>query len=630
MIDEFPNLALALGNLAQAGIAPRSGLQPVLAEGMFLSSVWKPVVLLIPLVLWARVVSIVYDKHAARFFLPRRKWNIFHMSMGLLALGLGLFVGLPIGGEGAFWAGFGAMLFPLGASLLAYMSATKKDARVPEKYKIRLNMPKLGPEKDAAAKAAGKVALTLKGADAKGKFTNLVAPPAAETPEYEVRVAAEKVYQDALRSRASQVDIQPTGKDTTYQFSTLIDGVRSALGEPMPATAAGKIMDFWKQAAGLDVADRRRKLQGLVQVEDGVGKHVVRVTSQAGQGGMRVGLLLDPEQAVTRKPEDLGLLESQFKDLQSITGERKGVVLVVAPPDSGRTTTMYSLLRMHDAYTSNVQTVEVEPQAAVEGVRVNKFDPTAESTKEEGPSMTSIAAAPGAGASAGAEFSTLVRSIIRRDPDVVAVAELPDSQTAKEIAKADHERSRIYLSMKGNDAFSAIQMYVKAVGDGKLAGNSLHGVVAQKMFRKLCGNCKVAYPPTADMLKKLGIPEGKVQQLYKKGGQVLIKNKPEVCPVCNGIGYFGQDACFEVFPLGSEEREMIVAANYQGLKAALRKRGLPTLQQVALRKAVDGITSVEEVLRITAPEGGTPSPASAPAAKPPAQGAAKPAPTKPS
>jgi type II secretory ATPase GspE/PulE/Tfp pilus assembly ATPase PilB-like protein len=104
------------------------------------------------------------------------------------------------------------------------------------------------------------------------------------------------------------------------------------------------------------------------------------------------------------------------------------------------------------------------------------------------------------------------------------------------------------------------------------------------------------------MLKKLGVPEGKVQQLFKKGGQVLIKNKPEVCPTCGGSGYFGQDGVFEVYAITKEERDLIAQGNYQGLKAALRKKSLPSLQQVAIRKAVDGITSVEEVMRVTASE----------------------------
>lgn len=564
-----------------------------------LVSWWKPMLMLALFLPWAWIISTIYDKHAAQFFLPRRKWNIAHMCAGLAAIIAGLLVGtLMPGSEGAFWVGLAVMLVILVADLVAYMIIANKDDRVPEQFRIRLKMPKLGGDKKAkaAAKAQAKVALVIRGADEKGKYTKTVAPPQEETPEYEVRTAAEKVYQAALRARASQVEIGPAGgtpgKDQTYGVAFMVDGVRVA-GETMPAANAARIMDFWKAAAGLDVNDRRRKQQAMVQVEEGMSKTLARVTSLGAQGGMRVTMLINPEQQVQKKAEDLGLLESQLKELREIVADGKGVVLLSSPPDAGRTTTLYSILKMHDAYTSNVQTVETDPQATIEGVRTNKFDPTGDA----GP------LAPGqVSGSPGGEFSTLVRSILRRDPDVVGVAELPDPQTAKEIAKADHERTRTYLSFRGSDAITSIQAYVKAVGDVRQAADSLHGVLTQRLVRRLCSNCRQPYPPSADMLKKLGVPEGKVQQLFKKGGQVLVKNKPEVCPTCGGSGYFGQDGVFEVYAITKEERDLIAQGNYQGLKAALRKKSLPSLQQVAIRKAVDGITSVEEVMRVTASE----------------------------
>jgi general secretion pathway protein E len=140
------------------------------------------------------------------------------------------------------------------------------------------------------------------------------------------------------------------------------------------------------------------------------------------------------------------------------------------------------------------------------------------------------------------------------------------------------------------------------VGDPKLAAKGLRGVVACKLVRVLCGNCKVPYQPTPDMLKKLGLPQGKVGELFKKGGQVLVRNKPEVCSVCGGVGYSGQTGCFGVFPIGNEEKALIVEGNWNGLRAMMRKTGLPSVQQSALRKAVMGITSIEEVTRITAPK----------------------------
>jgi type II secretory ATPase GspE/PulE/Tfp pilus assembly ATPase PilB-like protein len=318
--------------------------------------------------------------------------------------------------------------------------------------------------------------------------------------------------------------------------------------------------------------------------------------------------LFDPEKAVRKKAENLGLLDNQMAELKAIVADGHGVVLIAAPADMGRTTTLYSVLRMHDAYTQNVQTVEMEPQDALEGVRQNKFEAGGE----------------------GPEYSTYTRSILRRDPQVVGVAEMPDEQTAKEIARADHERTRTYLSLRTDSALTAIQAWVKAVGDAEAAAKCLHGVTAQKLLRKLCVNCRVGYTPSPDMLKKLGAPTDKARQLFKKGGQVLIKQKPEICPVCRGIGYVGQEGIFEVYGIGKPERDLIKTGNYSGLKAEFRKKQLPTIQQSALKKALDGVTSVEELLRVTA-EGGAAGPASGggPAAGPrPAAPGPKPAPAK--
>lgn len=584
----------------------------LLAEGMILSSVWKPLLILPPIVAWAWVVSKVYDKHANLFALPRRAWNLGHMGAGLLGLLLCLFLPPLVGAnQFAFFAGWIAMIIVLVVDLVVYPMKANKDDRVTAKHRITLNYilkSEQATKKDKGKqdKNLAKVLLTLRAADEKGKFTIDIPAPQAETPEYEVRAAAEQMYIAAINNRAAQVDIQPATKDT-YSVTYLVDGVAQKAGEPLPLANAVKIMDFWRGAAKLDINDRRRKQQNAMQIEGPGGRHTARLTSAGVQGGMRVTMLFDPETAVNRKLENLGMLPMQTEELKKIVAEAKGVVLLAARPDQGRTTTLYAVTRLHDAYTQNVQTVEMEPQGSIEGVRANRFDPNADAS--------TVNAAGPAGAVSGGEYSTLVRSILRRDPTVVSVAELPDAATAKEITKSDHERTRIYVSIPAGDALTAIQGWAKMVGEPRAAGACLHGVVGQRLVRKLCGNCRVAYPPTPDMLKKLGLPEGKIQQLFKKGGQVLIKNKPEVCPICKGSGYMGQEGIFEVYSLDKEERELISTGNLQGLRATFKKRQLPSLQQVAIRKAVDGVTSVEEVLRVTTDPtpGSTPQQPAAPA-----------------
>lgn len=557
------------------------------ATGNFLVSFWKPLIPLLFLCGWAWVISSIYDKHAARFFLAREKWNIFHLCMGVLAIAAAYF--MPVPGHVGILAGTGAMIFILAIDLASYAIAVRKDDRVPDQFKIRIDILtklKAAREEKKKAKQLGVAKLTIRMPD-----KALLAAPAADSPEFAVRTAAEDIYIKAQLSRASQVDIAPTGKDNTYAVRMLIDGIGVA-GDTLPMQNAIRIIDFWKSTAKLDIADRRKKLQGTTTIEQGATKRSIRITSIGVQGGMRLTMLFDPDTATKRKAADLGLLPQQMEELKNIVAdEKRGIVLLAGPLDGGRTTTFYAIMGMHDAYTQSVGTLEVEQQLTLEGVRHQVFD-----AQTDGP-----------------DFATTTRSLLRRDPDVLGIAEFPDANTAKELSKSDLERTRSYLSMRATSAMEAIEKYCQAVGDNALAAKGLRGVVCGRLLRKLCVNCRVAYPPAPDLLKKLGVGD-KVQSFYKKGGQVLIKNKPETCPVCAGGGYVGQEGIFEIYQIGDEERQAIAEGNFAAVKASLRKRGLPSIQQSAIRKVVDGITSVEEVQRVTAPPAAPAPAAGAPAA----------------
>ena len=547
--------------------------------GLFLLSFWKPLIFLPFFAAWAWVVSAVYDKHAARFFLPREKWNLGHLIAGTVAVILGMFGPAIINLEGiaGFLVGLLVMVSILAIDLGIYAWSVKNDTRVPDAFKIGLNLSdRMAAAKanKAAARAAGAVRLVIRGAD-----KQILGAPAQESPEFEIRVAAEDVYVKAMMNRASQLDFAPAGKDNAYSASVIVDGVRSTL-VTLPGQQAIKVMDFWRGAGKMDIADRRKKQVKEIVVEQGPTKRISRMTSIGTQGGMRLSMLFDPIAAVQRKPDELGLLDNQMAELERIVADPKfGVVLIAGLPDGGRTTTLYSVLGMHDAYTGQVATAELEVQAQLEGIKANSFEEMAE----------------------GSDFSVMIRSVLRRDPNVLGVAECPDVLTAKEVAKSEGERVRVYLCMKAEDSLRAVEQYFNLVGDNAAASKHLRGVIANRMMRKLCVNCRQPVQPTPDLLRKLGIPDGAKAQLFRKGGQVMIKNKPETCPVCSGGGYLGQEGVFEVFMFGDEERAALETANFTALKAAMRKRQLPSLSDAARLKVARGITSVEEMSRVFAP-----------------------------
>lgn len=552
-------------------VGPDTGVLAM--EGYFLVGWWYALLVLPPFAGWAWLISTVFDKHAARFFLGREKWNLIHMLFGIAALcAIAL---MPLPGIVGFLVGYASMLAILAVNIGVFVFITNRDSeRVPEAARLKLDLSHLTEAREAkkSAKQAATVALSIVGPN-----KTIVEPPNKETPEYQVRIAAEQFYIHGSRLGAYQMDMAPT-KDG-YQVSYLVDGVRQA-GEKMPAQGAVAIIDYWKSAAGLDVNDRRRRVIGELTIRTDAESVPVRVTSMGSQSGMRLTLTANPSKAVRRKAQELGLLDQQFEAVRALASEESGVVLLGAAGHNGRTTTLYSMLKLHDAYTSNVQTIELEPQDSLEGIRQIVFDPYKE----------------------GTEYAVTVRSVLRRDPDVVGIAELPDEATAREIAGSDFERSRIYISLNVDNALAAVQLFVKAVGDPGKAAACLHGVVAQKLMRRLCENCRVPYAPPPDLLKKIGLPADKVKQLFKKGGQVLIRNKPEICPICQGLGYKGQTGLFEVYRIGPSEREMIKTQNWSGLRAEFRKQQLPSISQSALRRAVEGVTSIEEITRVTSSE----------------------------
>lgn len=548
-----------------------------------LVSWWKPILLLPPVVGWAWFVSRIFDKHAARFSLPRKQWNLIHLSVGTIAV-LAAFL-LPVPGIAGVLAAFGLLVVVLGADILIFVQMHNKDERTQQGHELKLDFSAMAEskKKKAEAKQAGTVQLQIVGP---GKQT--VKVPDKETPEYEIRAKAEDQFIPAAEGRARMFEFAPIDANSNYAVTMTVDGVKQPV-EKMTGAQAIKLIDFWKSAAGMDVADRRRKQQAMITVGRGEVWHKpIRVSTIGGKAGPKLTLLIEPAKQVQRTVDDLGLLDAQLAALHTIRDDKGGLVLIAAGPSQGLTTSLYSITTLHDPYTTIVQTVESDVQAALEGANQNAFD------------------AQGSG-----EYSTLVRSILRRDPDFVTVADLPDKDTALEVVRADLKRTRVYLGLRAEGALQAIQGFVKFHGDAAAVGAELKGVMAQKLCRRLCQNCRVAYQPKPEMLQKLGLPADKVKQLFKKGGQVLIKNKPEPCPVCSGGGYFGQVAMFEVYPLGDAERDMIRAEDWNGLRAELRKRQLPSIQQVGLRRAVEGVTSLEEITRVTT------------AAKKPAPSAAK-------
>ena len=186
---------------------------------------------------------------------------------------------------------------------------------------------------------------------------------------------------------------------------------------------------------------------------------------------------------------------------------------------------------------------------------------------------------------------------------IVLVAEVKDHDTAKNAVDPGIQGPLLYIQQPLPSISDQIRDWVKKVGDVKDATKALRAVTNQRLLRSLCPNCRQAYQPTPEQLRKLNLPAKKVSQLYRASGKVQVKNKIEDCPICKGTGYLGQTAAFEVFIVDDEARKLLAAGDLKAALSHARRNNMFYLQEAALSKVIAGETTLEEVVRVTAPTG---------------------------
>jgi type II secretory ATPase GspE/PulE/Tfp pilus assembly ATPase PilB-like protein len=535
------------------------------AVSAFLVSWWKAVLMVPPFMAWAWLISTKLDKDARYFHLNPQLWNMIHLLCGLLAVIAMLFI--PI-----FWLSWPAGVAILLAPIIVYWRM--RDAQVPESQRFRLSGEGLGAKMAARKQARAAKAAVLQFTDAKGKTRSV---PLKDEPLFPIHMLAEDVLAPALTGRASRVDVAigPNGA----LVSQTVDGVRYKRDPILPEPAV-QLLDFSKEMAGLDVTDRRRRQTGGFRVKGPGGESKITIITAGSSTGQTMRLEIDREKRLHKPFDGLGLLAPQMEPLRALQQphERHGIVLIGAPPGHGLTTTAYAFLSRHDAYTSNVKTLEREIQVWLDGVDQIQWDP----------------------ANPDVDYATNLQSILRRDPDIVLTAEILDSETARVTADPGMPGPLIYIQQPLPTVTDQIRDWVKKVGDVKEATRALRLVTNQRLLRSLCPNCRQPYQPTPEQIKKLNLPAKKVTQLYRAGGKVQVKNRIEDCPVCGGSGYLIQTAVFEVMVVDDEARKMLASGDLKAALAHARRNKMIYLQEAALSKVISGETDLDEVVRVLA------------------------------
>ncbi|MEK6697965.1 MAG: ATPase, T2SS/T4P/T4SS family [Nitrospirota bacterium] len=389
----------------------------------------------------------------------------------------------------------------------------------------------------------------------------------------------------AIMDRASDIHIDPEGKFIKVRFR--IDGVLAEV-KSLPREMHAPIVSRIKIMANMDIAEKRMPQDGRFQARvthtdagpvvtavfrernalrmDGDTTVDIRVsTLPVIQGETVVMRLLDRTQVI-QNLEGLNFTAELLERYRKLITRPYGMVLVTGPTGSGKSTTLYASVSALDRKASNIVTVEDPVEYQIMGVNQVQVNPKA-----------------------GVTFASGLRSILRQDPDVIMVGEIRDRETAEIAIHAALTGHLVFSTLHTNDAAGAATRLIDMGIEPFLIASSAIGIVAQRLVRKICERCKKPYAAGPELLRSLGIASGPMD-FYRAEG----------CPACRNTGYQGRVGLFELMELNDAIRGMIVAkASSNSIKSVAAQAGFRTLRQEGLIKAAHGITTVEEVLRVT-------------------------------
>jgi len=372
---------------------------------------------------------------------------------------------------------------------------------------------------------------------------------------------------NAVRENASDIHIEPDDKRLRVRYR--VDGRLYEKMSP-PHQMHSAIVSRIKIMAELDIAQRRLPQDGGIHVLMEGRPIDLRVSVMPGNFGEKVVIrILDP-QKVLFSLESLGFTYENLKLFRQVIQSPNGIVLVTGPTGSGKNTTLYAALSELNSEEVNICTVEDPVECNMSGI--NQFQ---------------------VHQSAGFEFSTALRSLLRQDPDIIMVGEIRDQATANIAVQAALTGHLVLSTLHTNDAPGAVVRLLDLGVAPYLVSASLIAVLAQRLVRKICLNCKTEFEPSASIRKVVEKSNGKIEKFYRGVG----------CKKCRNTGYAGRIAIHELFVPNEEIMDMISeGTSLKKLRAMVLQNGMVSLQSDGIEKIQAGIISIEEVLRTTQTE----------------------------
>ncbi|MBP7049822.1 MAG: Flp pilus assembly complex ATPase component TadA [Phycisphaerae bacterium] len=406
---------------------------------------------------------------------------------------------------------------------------------------------------------------------------NEVPPPEPRTPTFFGYRTAYDVLTDAMWRRASTISFTPKGE--SYEVVYNIDGAATRQ-PPIQREQMEYLIHFVKEVSGLDAKEKRKPQKGKFRTRQVKVNTDWEVQTAGSTAGEQIRLKHVTKESAMRLT-DLGLAPDQLEQLGRFKERKQGLFLITGPAKSGVTTTMYALVRDHDAFLNNINTLEKQPTGQLLNVTQTVFSLTDTGTST---------------------YAKKLQSIARMGADIIGVGECEDADTAKTACAAARERI-VYVVMESGSVLQALAKWLKMVEDRKLVTETLIGISNQRMFRKLCDTCKQGYAPNKELLKKFNLPAEKAKVLYRPGKEVFDKRgKPSTCDMCQGTGFIGRTGVFEMIILDDELRKAVrTVKQLPELGVQFRKAKMLYMQEQALRKVIAGTTAINEMLRVLAP-----------------------------
>jgi len=366
---------------------------------------------------------------------------------------------------------------------------------------------------------------------------------------------------------ASDIHIEPFASRLKVRYR--VDGVLQD-GEAPPAHLTAAVISRVKIMANLNIAERRLPQDGRIRLSVQGKELDLRVSTVPTLHGESVVLRLLNQDSVALDLGALGFADAELSRFADILALPHGMVLVTGPTGSGKTTTLYTAVSRLNTAQRKIITVEDPVEYEIEGVNQIPVRPAI-----------------------GLTFAGALRSIVRQDPDVILVGEMRDLETARICVQSALTGHLVLSTLHTNDAASSVTRLLEMGVEDYLLTSTVNAVVAQRLVRVLCDRCRARYAPLPETLRRTGLERA------ADGGPVVLF-RPSGCPACNGTGYRGRTAVLELMAMSDRIRRLVLShAQATEIQRAAREEGMRTMYEDGLRKALAGVTSIEEVLRVT-------------------------------